>query len=168
MSNKYDAKLFLYQSLLEIPMQVALLETYRQLDEKNFKVYGIMALLNLGGYLASVRIAQAIYDQLHTVSDDPNTSYFVSPFTEHSYNIAFEKYKDNVQSNGTEAGSSLNSYLEKAPAYSKMYMDLAAVSSAARVGYGFISSQSNNPLVALLYGLTQPISVVMDDAGLLK
>lgn len=164
----YDARLLLYQSLAEIPAQVLMLETYRNIGQKDPKVYGMMALLNLGSYLASVKIGQSIFKTLHSTEASPETPYFVSLFTEHSYNVSFEKYKNNVHAGSAGGSDPLAEYLSSAPAYSKTYMDMAVLSSAAKISYGLVSSESKNPLYALLYGLTQPLCVMLDDAGVLK
>ena len=89
----------------------------------------------------------------------------MSPITEHTYNVGFEQYKHNVQPG---ADDPLKEYLRQANGYSKKYMDLVTTSGAARIGYGTIVADTKNPLYALAYGLTQPLCVTMEDAGVLK
>ena len=165
MANKFDTRLFLYQSLLEIPAQVVMHDMYLRTGARDVKTYGIMSLVNLGSYLICLKGAQAIYSTLHGDVQDPGTAYYVSPVAEHTYNVSFERYKNDVQPGGQDP---LKEYLESANAYSKGYMDVAVTAGAARIGYGTITSESKNPLYALMYGITQPLCVTMEDAGVLK
>lgn len=166
MNNRYDARLFLYQSLLEIPAQVIMHDMYKRAGVRDVRTYGVMSIVGLGSYVACLKLGQAIYNTIHKgAQPDPNTEYYVSPVTEHTYNVGFEQYKHNVQPG---ADDPLKEYLSQANGYSKKYMDLVTTSGAARIGYGTIVADTKNPLYALAYGLTQPLCVTMEDAGVLK
>ena len=165
MSNRYDIRLFLYQSLLEIPAQVVMHDLYLRTGAKDIRTYGVMSLVNLGSYLICLKGAQAIYNTLHSDTQDPSVPYYVSPVVEHTYNVSFEHYMNDVQPGGDDP---LKAYLQSANAYSKGYMDASVATGAARIGYGTISSDSKNPLYALAYGISQPLCVTLEDAGVLK
>lgn len=165
MSNRYDARLLIYQALLEVPAQVLLLDAYQRLGEKNAKSYGAMALLGLGSSIMSKFLAEQIYSRVH--KPEPGGKYFVSPLTAHTYDIAYENYINRVHSQSSQEPPPDN-ILKSANAYSKTYMDIATVSSLTKFTYGTLSSESSNPLYALLYGVTQPMSVILKDQGRLK
>ena len=150
---------------MEVPTQVLLLDAYQRLGEKNAKSYGIMALLGLGSSLMNKFLAEQIYNRVHT--SDLGGRYFVSPLTAHTYDVAYENYINRVHSESPQEASPDN-VLKSANAYSKTYMDIATVSSIAKFTYGTLSSQSSNPLYALLYGITQPMSVILKDQGKIK
>ena len=159
----YDARLLLYQTLFELPAQVLMYDLYRSVnsEEKKALTYGVMALVNLGSKFISLKGGQLIYNALHKESPTGG-EYYTSPITEHTYNVAFERYKHNVQPGGENP---LEQYLSNSTAYSKRYMDLAFMAEFARVSYSALSANTRNPLYAITYGLTQPLCVVLEDNG---
>lgn len=166
---RFDSRLFLYQSLLGLPAQVLMLDTYEKLGEKNTKTYAAMALLNVGSAIACVKLGSKIYDILHKgdISGTPGTEYYVSPFVAHTYDTEFRAYENNVNS-GSGQDNPLAELLEASPAYSKAYMQLSYAQFAAKVAYGAMTADTSNPLTALAYGASQPVCVLLKDAGALK
>ena len=166
MAKTYDARLYLYQALIDLPAQVLMHDMYKRTGTRDVKTYGIMTLVGLGSSLMSLKGGQVIYDTLHkNEQPDANTEYFVSPITEHTYNVNFERYKHNVQPGGQDP---LKKYLDNATSYSKGYMDLATTSIFGRAAYGTLSADTSNLAYALLYGLTQPLCVILEDSGKIK
>jgi len=166
MAKTYDVRLYLYQALIDLPVQVLMHDMYKRAGAGDFATYSVMTLVGLGSALMSLKGGQVVYDLLHEdARPDPNTEYFVSPITEHTYDVNFERYKHNVQPGGQDP---LKKYLDDATSYSKGYMDLATASIFGRVAYGTISADTRNPAYALLYGLTQPLCVILEDSGKLK
>lgn len=165
MSKRYDARLLIYQAVLEVPAQVLLLDAYRQMGKEDVKSYSAMALLSFGSSTICKYFAEKAYDRIH--SHNTNGTYYMSPIAAHSYDVAYENYINNVHSDAPQ-GRTPDQILKSATGYSKTYMDIAAVSSAAKLAYGTIASGSSNPLKAALYGLTQPMCVILEDQGKLK
>ena len=165
MSKRYDARLLIYQALFEVPAQVLLLDAYRQMGKENAKSYSAMALLGIGNTILCKYLAESIYDRIHKSSTDG--TYYMSPLTAHTYDVAYENYINKVHSENAQSRTP-DQVLKSATGYSKTYMDIAAVSSAAKTAYGTLSSRSSNPLYAVLYGLSQPLCVILEDQGALK
>ena len=161
----YDARLIIYQTLFDIPAQVLMYDLYRSVNSEENKAltYGVMALVNLGSKFISLKGGQLVYSALHGNVAPTDGEYYTSPITEHTYNVAFERYKHNVQS--SESKNPLDQYLSNSTAYSKRYMDLAFMAEFARISYSTLSANTQNPILAIAYGLTQPLCVVLEDNG---
>jgi hypothetical protein len=166
MDNTYDSQLFAYQALLSIPAEVLMLEIYDRMDQKDNNTYAAMSLLNIGSYFATLGLAKSIYSAIHqnTPIDKASTgNYYLSPFTYYLYG---KQTKQNKNSDVFEKGKRqdrLNDKVQSEPAYSERYMQIAWLLYAAKTTYATIESPIENPLGKLLYGLSQPISVMLRD-----
>ena len=167
--SRFDSRLFLYQSLLELPAQVLMLDIYEKLGERDTASYAVMTLLNAGSAIACVKLGSALYETLHKkdISGSSDTEYYVSPFVAHTYDAEFTAYENNVNS-GNGQGNPLAEFLDRSPAYSKRYMQLSYAQLAAKSAYGAMSASTSNPLAAVAYGVSQPLCVLLKDAGVLK
>jgi len=166
---KFDTRLLIYQSLLEIPAQVMMVDTYERLGERDVKSYIAMALLGVGSSIACVKLAGMLYENLHkdSLQGSPDTEYYISPFAAHTYDAEFSAYNHSVSSRGGQEHP-LSDFLREAPAYSKNYIQLSSAQIAAKCAYGTLQADTKNPLIALLYGMSQPLGVILKDAGVVK
>lgn len=171
MANIYDSQLLAYQAVLSIPMEVLMLEIYDRIEDKDANTYATMSLLNLGSYFATLGLAKSIYNAIHQNSSLDKTitgNYYHSPFTSYLYK---KQTKHNEDSEIFEKGKlqdQLNDKVQREPVYSEKYMQLLWLLGAAKATYGTIESPIQNPIGKLLYGLSQPTSVILRDSKKLK
>jgi hypothetical protein len=142
-------------------------DIYKRAGVQDPKTYAVMTLINLGSYLACQKVGQTVYDLLHGDTDySPDTSYFISPIAAHNFDVGFDRYANNVQASDSQ--NPMQKYLDRLPSYSEGYMNSVVTMTSAKIGYGTVMSKSKNPLVALAYGVSQPLAVLLEDAGQLK
>ena len=170
--ENYDLRLLVYQTLLDLPVQVLAAETYEKLGKGRTSAYIAMSLLGIGATLASAKLGRGVYRVLHGengLQAQPNTKYYVSPLTEYlvSHNAKVDSNaltKEKIQS--LEKSLAL---LKDAPAYSSRYMQTAYSLGLAKVLFATLASpaQIDRSYMRLLYGVTQPLGVVLKDQGVL-
>ena len=166
MDNTYDSKLLAYQALLSVPTEVLMLEIYDRIDQKDANTYAVMSLLNIGSYFATLGLAKSIYNAIHKNTSTDKTlteNYYLSPFTNYLYN---KQTKHNESSTIFEKGKlqdRLNEKIQNEPVYSEKYMQISWLLYAVKTTYATIENPIQNPFGKLLYGLTQPTSVVLRD-----
>ena len=168
-NQKFDIRLLLYQSILELPVQVVMLDIYNRLPPKEAQTYLAMAALNIGSYFGCLRLAQTIYEGIHkNQASKDSTTYYVSPLAEHRYNVAYENYTHNVQAGTDPSRTPLDDILENNPAYSKAYMDSSVLAYSAKSTYGALNSPYQSYIGSILYGLSQPLCVLLEDSKNIK
>lgn len=166
MDNSYDSRLLAYQTLLSIPVEVFMLEIYDRMDQKDINTYAAMSLLNMGSYFATLGVAKTLYSSIHKNEPLDKTlaqNHYLSPFSNYLYG---KQTKQNQNSPITEKGKlqdHLNEKIQHEPTYSERYMQTAWLMFAAKTTYATIKSPFQNPFGKLLYGLTQPVSVILRD-----
>ncbi len=167
MDNTYDSKLIAYQAILSIPTEVLMLEIYDKMVQKDANTYAAISLLNIGSYFATLGVAKSIYNAIHksTSTDKPlNENYYLSPFTNYLYS---KQTKHNESATIFEKGKlqdRLNEKVQNETAYSEKYMQASWLWYAAKITYATIESPIQNPVGKVLYGLTQPLSIVLRDS----
>lgn len=167
---KYDAKLLIYQLLTQVPCEVLMLETYRKLKNTNDYEYLAMALLNLGVNLGTLMTSRLLYDSLHKGAN-LDEKYYTSFFADYMYSHNLKKVdnlpyheRDRQEMRVTEA-------LKQSPSYSGTYWNTLFTCYGLKTAYSTKVALNNNKmslLKSIAYGLTQPLAVVLDDAGELK
>lgn len=172
-NETFDVKLLIYQSLIAIPTQVALLGVYEKLPQKSTNSYITMSLLNLGALSMQNILSKELYNLFHATSSTnessiPPEARFYSPLTNFNYSFAYETIQTLPPSMQANAKAKLLKLLEKEPVYSENYLDIALLLFTAYSTFGFLNAPQNNLIGKLLYGLTQPTSVVLKDSGKIK
>lgn len=133
----------------------------------------MMALLNVGSFAASFKLAQGFYGLVHGAkghAPKKGTNYYVSPIAEYLYNHNMKLSQRQIQSSGGSSIEELRRILDQAPAYSEAFYNLMLSTYAAKTTYSAIerSKVSKNPLSVLAYATTQPMAVVLQDSGKLR
>lgn len=165
-TQNYDVRLGLYQTLFEVPSQVLISEVYEKLGKGKPSSYAVCSLLGIGAFLGSLSAAKLTYELIHGAEGlkaDPDTNYYVSPLAEYLHDYNIKAYENASPENKNKYLQASTDILKQAPAYSQTYMSLAYCALATKSAYGTLNSGQTNPLYALLYGLSQPVSVLLAD-----
>jgi len=170
-TQKYDIRLLLYQSIAEIPFQVLMLDLFEKM-EKRRATYAALALVNLGVSIASLKLGRGVYSLFHDaqIPQNPNDRYYVAPTSQYLYTHNKKQVDSIPKEHREEYLEFLNRVLAQAPAYSKAYLELQFGAFAAKTafGAGAYLQNSPSPAYALLYGLTQPLSVILKEGGFIS
>tara|TARA_B100001057_G_scaffold491261_1_gene581119 strand:- start:1118 stop:1630 length:513 start_codon:yes stop_codon:yes gene_type:complete len=167
--ENYDLRLLMYQTLLEIPAQVLAAETYEKMGKGRFSSYLAMSVLGIGASLACAKLGRGAYQILHgdkALEREPGTPYYVSPLTEYLVTHNF-KEGESLTADNISALERSKKLLEDAPAYSKGYMQAAYTSVFGKVAYSTAASEQSNLFLKVLYGVSQPLGVVLKDQEVL-
>lgn len=172
-NEQFDIKLLIYQSLISIPTQVALLGVYDKLPQKHTNTYLVMALLNAGALSMQNILGKELYSFFHSTSSTNQLtiapeSRFYSPITNFNYRFMEDIIKSLPPSLQAKAKSKLLKSLEKEAIYSENYLNLAMLLFSAYSTFGVLNAPQSNPLAKLLYGITQPTAIVLKDSGKIK
>jgi len=167
--ENYDLRLLVYQTLLEIPAQVLAAETYEKLGKGKFSSYLAMGILGVGASLACAKLGRGAYLLLHgdkALERQPDLTYYVSPLTEY---LVTHNFKEGLSLTSSQVVALERSkrLLEDAPAYSKGYMQAAYTSAFGKLAYSTAASPQRNTVLKVLYGVSQPLGVVLKDQGIL-
>lgn len=166
MGNTYDSKLLAYQALLSVPAEVFMLEIYDKIDQKDANTYVAMSLLNIGSYFATLGLAKSIYNAIHKNTSTDKTlteNYYLSPFTRYLYGKQTKQNEKAVIFEKGKVQDRLNEKVQNEPIYSEKYMQTLWLLYGTKTTYATIESPIHNPFGKLLYGLTQPTSVILRD-----
>ena len=170
-AHKYDIRLLLYQSIVDIPFQILMLDLFEKM-EKRPATYTALAAINLGTAIASLKLGRGVYNLLHDAQtpQNPNEKYYVAPTSQYLYNHNIKQVDQIPKDRREEYVKFLDKVLAQAPAYSKGYLNVVSGAFAMKAAFGAASylQKSPHPVYALLYGLTQPLSVVLKEGGLLS
>lgn len=171
MSEYYDSKLYLYQGLIDLPLQVLMLDIYDKIGHKQLESYLAMAALGLGSSLLSEKLGKGVYHTLHPTSvntPQQGTRYYSDLRTKYFYDYTVSSIAKEVPKKQDILQEQALEILKQAPTYSENYTKLWWGIWAASTTYKTLSAQKNNVLYDILYGLTQPLSVALKDNGTLK
>ena len=153
-----------------------MLDIYKKLERGSAGAYTMMALLNIGSFAASFKLAQGFYGLVHGaqgLAPKEGTDYYVSPIAEYLYDHNMTLSQRQIQSRGAPSITELRQILDQAPAYSEAFYNLMLSTYAAKTTYSAIARSnqpeaSKNPLSVFAYATTQPMAVVLQDSGKLR
>lgn len=171
MSEYYDSKLYLYQGLIDLPLQVLMLDIYDKIGHKQLESYLAMAVLGLGSSLLSDKLGKGMYHTIHRNSvntPQQGTRYYSDLRTKHFYDHTVSSITKEVPKKQDILQEQALEILKQAPAYSENYTKIWWGGWAASTTYKTLSAQKSNIVYDILYGLTQPLSVALKDSGKLK
>jgi len=170
MSSKnqhFDSRMLMYQSMVNMPLQYAQLSLYDDLEDIGAQKYVCTALTNAGSMLLSTKAAKDIYTWLYGQQQAaPDTSYMVSPFTEYLYDHTKNNLKSVHPSLRQNVRDSAKSFLEESPKYSLTYSNTIVATYVCSAILGIAVAKNKlkmSPIAAVLYGLTQPTSIILKD-----
>lgn len=160
----YDARLLGYLTMLDIPLQKAVLNLYEQSPSTSNRAVAAALIYNSSQAL-SLLTAKFIFEQLHNVNKKTADQYYVLPTTEYTY----KRHQDFTKTQPIEQQAILNkraeAVLASAPRYSKGMIDLSVGLLTAKVAFGTLVGYQlyRNPLKGLLYGVFVPSAVIRKD-----
>lgn len=167
-TNRFDTKLLAYQALLSVPTQVLILDIYDKIEVKDANTYMMMSLLNLGAALGTAAVAKSIYSRIHKDAKYDNTDFHLSPLSQYIYSRHRADIQEQALFNQGAQNAKLDEMVEREPAYSTGYMQAVYSTYGAKAAYATLNSPLANPFAKLLYGLSQPLSIVLRDSGKLR
>lgn len=171
MSEYYGSKLYFYQGFINLPMQVLMLDIYGKIGEKRFESYLAMSALGLGSYLLSERLAKGLYSTIHkdkVHTPETGVRYYSDLRTKQFYDHTINKISREIPKKQDILQEHALEILKQAPAYSEGYTNMWWGALSALTAYKSLSAKKENIFYDIVYGLTQPICVVLKDEGILK
>jgi len=167
----YDLKTLLNFAIIDGTLQYLILDLYKSLKtdtERNaLLIYISTAVLNLGNIALSDMLARSISDKLNQNKYEVGTTYTLAPSAEYlqkyrDYLISETKTKEGQEAIRKRASDVLN----KQPKYSSKYVKAEALFYGATAAFGFLvkKNQGSSIINSLLYGLTQPTAIILEDA----
>jgi len=167
-NQHFDSRLLIYQTLAATPLQILQLALYDDLKDLGDSKYIAVALTNLGSSLLSFRAAKDIYSWVYGAENaQKGTTYMVSPFTEYLFDYTKNNWLNVHPIERNELRKAADDLLATAPKYSASYVNtnIAFYAASAILGYAVAYKNLNmSPIKSIMYGLTQPTSVVLKDA----
>jgi hypothetical protein len=162
---RYDTKLIAHQAVSELPLQVLMYELYGKLPQTT-SAYVAMGLIGLGSTIVSDKAGEALYRALQEPSAEPGEDYFVSKRAEWTYNHLVAHSQTQPPQRALELKKRADHVLAQAPAYTETYHRVRWGLFAAKCTAGAMMtySRTGSLLGAVLYGLTQPLAVIVKDS----
>jgi len=171
MSEYYDARLLLYSEILNVPLQVLMLDVYNKLGKKNINAYAAMSVLGFGSQVLSAKLGQSIFRGVHKDTlylPKESTNYYADLRTRYFYDHIVKGIYKSSHKKQDILLEEAQQILSSAPLFSEGYAQAMWALGAAYVSYKTLSANKGNIVYDLIYGLTQPICVVLKDNGTLK
>lgn len=161
---RYDTKLFAYQALSGLPLQVLMYDLYSKMPP-TFGAYAAMALVGAGAGAISDKAGMALCASLHGSEAAPGHDYFVgtTPARAHDHVMAYARTQPSAHA--ATIIRRADAVLAQAPAYTATYHRLRWGSFAAKCTLGALVNfaKTRNVLSAVAYGVTQPAAVIAQD-----
>lgn len=162
---RYDTKLIAHQAVSELPLQVLMYELYGKLPQTP-SAYVAMGLVGLGSTIIADKAGEALYRSLQEPSATRGVDYYVSKRSEWTHNHLISDAEKQPHLRAQALKKRANDILAQAPAYSSNYHKVRWGLFAAKSTAGALVSYSRtgNLLGAVLYGVTQPLAVIVEDS----
>lgn len=167
----YDLKTLLNFAVIDGTLQYLILDLYKSLkkdeDRTALLIYVSTALLNLGTLALSDMLARLVSDTLDHNRHEEDTTYTLAPSAEYlkrysDYLVSEAKTKEEQSAIQKRASDIVNAQ----PKYSSKYVKTETFFYGTMVAFGFLVKRREGASIinSALYGLTQPTSIILDDA----
>lgn len=168
-NQHFDIRLLMFQALAYTPSQVLQLSLCDDLKDMGDQRYIVTAITNLGLNLLAYRVGKDIFSWTYGIEPaSPNTTYMVSPATEYLIDYTKTNITNLHPQERPGMKTDAQDMLSDAPKYSATYVNTNVAAYSASAILGIITAHKNlkmSPIKSLLYGLTQPTSVILKDSS---
>jgi len=167
----YDLKTLMNFAVIDGTLQYLILDLYKSLKQEEDRtallVYVSTALLNLGAIAFSDMLARLVSDTLDHNRYEEGTVYTLAPSAEY-----LERYSDHLisETKTKEEQSAIlkrtSDILNNQPKYSSKYVKTETFFYGAMVAFGFLVKRREGSSIinSVVYGMTQPTSVILEDS----